>query len=241
MLIFNFHHVEADVPDSPRKHITISQSGLRQFIRTLRAMRIEIVSLKDFSNTPEAAQTHKRQAILTFDDGYTNNYEFAAPILTEEQCPATIFVLPGRFGGTNEWDQGHLPEAERDRLMTLEQMQELAESPYITFGSHGMRHRNLPELDDAELEFELNESYQILSTHIGDSFVPIFAYPWGYYSPRVIEHMEQSPYQYGLTVQNGQWEPSASRFEIPRYSVFFRDGNPVMLFAKLCRHGLLFS
>ncbi len=241
MLVFNFHHVETTIRHPDRKHITITPEGLRQFIRTLRAVGMEIVSMRDVLDMENPGQDSRRQVLITFDDGYVNNFEEAAPVLEAERCPATIFVLPGRFSGTNEWDQGHLPEAERDPLMSLAQMQSLMKSDYITFGSHGMLHRDLTQLADAELDWEIHESYRILSESLGEVFLPVFAYPWGYYSDPVLQAMERSPYRYAFAVKTAQWQADASRFEIPRYSAYYRDGNPVIFLAKLCRHKLLFA
>ncbi|HEY9745729.1 MAG TPA: polysaccharide deacetylase family protein [Oculatellaceae cyanobacterium] len=238
MLIFNFHHVEKPIRHPSRKHISISPEGLRRFIRTLRLLGLEIVSLRDVLNEPARLQSVKRQVALTFDDGYVNNLEQALPILEAEQCPATVFVLPGRLGGTNEWDQSHLPEAERDRLMTLEEMRTLAQSPWVTLGSHGLLHSDFTRLTSEERQHELQESYRFLSEHFGDDFLPVFAYPWGYYSDDVIGDLEKSPYRYAFTVETARWRPSDCPFKVPRYTVYFRDGNPLILLAKLCRHGV---
>lgn len=241
MLIFNFHHIEDDILHPSRKHITMTSKGLSRFIRTLRLLGFEIVSLRDVIENPEQLNhpKSKKQVALTFDDGYVNNYRYAVPVLEAEQCPATIFVLPGRFQGTNEWDQGDLPAAQRDQLMTLEQMQELAKSPFVTFGSHGMTHRDFSTLDFSTLQYELEESHLLLSQALGDSYLPVLAYPWGNYSQFVLDAMPQSPYQYAFTVETKAWTSQDSRFEVPRYSAFYRDGNPLVLLAKLCRHGLL--
>jgi peptidoglycan/xylan/chitin deacetylase (PgdA/CDA1 family) len=239
MLVFNFHHVEQDLKRPERKHITVTPAGLKRFIGTLRALGLEIVSLRDALANPGWIADNRKVA-LTFDDGYENNYDFAAPVLEAEHCPATIFVLPGRFEGTNEWDQGDLPEAQRDRLMTLDQMRALARSPYITFGSHGMLHRDMKTLPDEEIQWELQESHRILQESLGDSYLPLFAYPWGHYDDRVLSLMEASPYQAAFTVETAPWKPENPRFEIPRYSAYYRDGNPFVFIAKLARHKVLF-
>jgi peptidoglycan/xylan/chitin deacetylase (PgdA/CDA1 family) len=240
MLIFNFHHVEKDILHPDRKHITITPEGLRRFIRTLRAVGMEIVSMRDILQKPDPAAGSNRQVLLTFDDGYVNNAEYAVPVLESERCPATIFVLPGRFSGTNAWDQGHLPEAERDQVMSVEQMQALCQSKYVTFGSHGMLHQDLTTLNADELQFELHESHRILTETLGDAYLPVFAYPWGHYSPDVVAAMEATPYRYAFTVETAPWQSGQPRFQIPRYSAYYRDGNPFIFLAKLCRHGVLF-
>jgi len=204
-------------------------------------MGMTIVSMRDVLALPNLAQNSARQVILTFDDGYRNNLLEALPVLEAEQCPATVFVLPGRFAGTNAWDQGHLPEVERDQLMTLDEMKTLAQSPYITLGSHGMLHRDMTQLADDDIRFELQESHRILSESFGDAYLPVFAYPWGNYSQRVVELMQDSPYHYAFTVETAQWQPGCNPYRVPRYSAYYRDGNPAVLIAKLLRHKLLFA
>lgn len=241
MLIFNFHHVEENIRHPDRKHISISPQGLSHFIRALRLVGMTIVSMRDVLASPDPTQNSSRQVLLTFDDGYQNNLLEALPVLEAEQCPATIFVLPGRFAGTNAWDQGHLPEAERDQLMTLDEMKTLAKSPYITLGSHGMLHRNMTKLSDEDVRFELHESHRILDETFPDAYLPVFAYPWGSYSQRVVDLMPDSPFLYAFTVETAQWQAEANPYLVPRYTAYYRDGNPLVFIAKLLRHNLLFA
>lgn len=249
MLVFNFHHVEpAGLIQSQhqcdRKMITITPEGLRNFIRTFRALGFEFVSMDELLTqytNPAIAHSNKKSVLITFDDGFKNNLTYGLPVLESEQCPATIFVLPGRLSGNNEWDQKTIAEQERDQLMSLEEIKTLANSPYISIGSHGMTHQHLPDLDDETLSFEINESYQQLSNMLGSRFSPVLAYPWGEYDDRVIEVMKSSPYKLGFTTDKAPWNiESDNPYCIPRYSSYFRDGNPLILTGKLLRHQLLF-
>jgi len=55
-----------------------------------------IISLENYSEMISAGHTPLRNtAILTFDDGYKDNYQYAFPILRHLEIPATIF-LPTR-------------------------------------------------------------------------------------------------------------------------------------------------
>ncbi len=238
MYVFNFHCVEPELTRPRRKNITITTQGLRRFIQVLRWIGLEPVSITDVIIAGGAEHLPASAALLTFDDGYENFYRHAAPVLLEMNCPATVFVLPGRFGGTNEWDFADLPEHRRDRLMTLAQMRELGETGLVTLGSHGLYHRHLPHITEEELESELHLSHQILSREIPEGYVPVFAYPWGEYSDSVLVRMMSSPYLYAFTTQKGPWFGSENPYAIRRYPTCFEDANPMFLLARLMRNGI---
>ncbi len=238
MHIFNFHHVEPKPAQKSRANITISPSGLRQIIHVLRSLGFRIVSLSDVLQEGVDAFP-PRTAVFTFDDGYENFYRHGLPVLREEQCPATVFVLAQRFAGTNVWDQAHLPADERDKLMSEEQLHDMGQGGLIHIGSHGLLHRKLATVATADLIDELEQSYDILSETFRESFLPVFAYPWGDHSEAVLAQMDQSRYQFALTTQTGPWEPDSPRYKVLRYSIYDRDRYLPIFIAKLWRHGIL--
>ena len=58
-----------------------------------------------------------RPVVITFDDGFANMLEHAAPLLSGLSFGATVFVVSGRCGLTNDWpNQG--PNAPRLPLLS---------------------------------------------------------------------------------------------------------------------------
>jgi peptidoglycan/xylan/chitin deacetylase (PgdA/CDA1 family) len=241
MFALSFHHVEPDpLRHLSRKRWTITPDGLRRVIRLLRQLDIEIISLRDYWARPDfyLADRDKQRVLLTFDDGYENFYQHAFPIMQEEQCPATIFVLGGKLSGANDWDQRDVPENDRDKLLSAEQMLTMAASPWITYGSHGFLHRDFTALSEEALHTEIHQSHEVLSQLLGDAFFPALAYPWGRNSQAVHRLMEDSPYLYGFGTRKQHWEPHSPQYDIPRYDVYFQDGNPLFFLSKLFYHRL---
>jgi peptidoglycan/xylan/chitin deacetylase (PgdA/CDA1 family) len=242
MFIFNFHHIEAEPKHPSRKHLTVTPKGLGRMIDTLVWAGLRPVGLAEVvarqANGQPACGTDN-EFMLTFDDGFENFLTEAVPVLESRNCPGTVFVLAHRFSGTNAWDQGDLPEAERDQLMSEAQIASLADhAPLITVGSHGLLHKRLSTLTQPELQEELNASYAIIKQVAGKAFVPVMAYPWGDFSQGVLDEMVNTPYQLGLTTQKGVWTEGNSQYAIPRYSAYHRDASRLVWAAKLMRYGV---
>ncbi|WP_066377190.1 MULTISPECIES: polysaccharide deacetylase family protein [unclassified Anabaena] len=78
------------------------------------------LSLKQFVRTYRDGNIPNRAVVITFDDGYADNFHNAKPLLEEYNTPATVFVSTGYIGQEREfwWDElerlllkpGKLPE-----------------------------------------------------------------------------------------------------------------------------------
>ncbi len=113
--------------------------------------------------------------------------ENALPTLRRLRIPATIFVCTdyaedGRPLAIPELDRVGL----RDELRTLtwDELGELAHDELIDVGSHTVSHAHLPELADAELRAELNDSRHAIEDRLHRPS-PFIAYPFGEEGPRV--------------------------------------------------------
>ncbi|MBI3548324.1 MAG: polysaccharide deacetylase family protein [Elusimicrobia bacterium] len=117
-----------------------------------------------------------KPALVTFDDGYANNYEIAYPIMKEVGVKGNIFLVYETMEQHNAW---HNPDTEPwVRMLTWAQVKEMQDSGVVDFGSHTMRHRNLAALPLDEVRWELFESRERLKKQLGQD-IPCFAYPYG--------------------------------------------------------------
>jgi peptidoglycan/xylan/chitin deacetylase (PgdA/CDA1 family) len=242
MYIFNFHKVKPDKTAKWDHLISITPEGLGNVITTLHACGFVPVSIRDVLSSNNPLNTlPKHSCLITFDDGYEDFYQYAAPVLKKLKCPSINFIVANRFGGSNEWDMAdEPPHVKPEKLMTAEQIIELGKDPLFTFGSHGLWHVKLAEATPEQVKEEIHTSYDILSSTLGESFVPAMAYPWGSYSPVVLEEMEKSKFTIGFTTYESEWTPEFGPYETPRYYIKHRDGIPPMLVAKLWpRHKIL--
>jgi len=78
----------------------ISQETFEEQIRYL-SQHFNIVHLSDAVTMLDRGDIDKPTAVITFDDGYQNNYDFAFPILKKYNAPATIYLVSDQMNGTD--------------------------------------------------------------------------------------------------------------------------------------------
>lgn len=131
----------------------------------------------------------EKPIILTFDDGYDDNYTELFPLLKKYQVKATVFMITGSIG--------------KEHYLTEAQIREMAASGLISVQSHTVSHPMLPELNAEQLKTELTESKRkILELTGKEPFV--FCYPTGKYNKMVKEAVKEE-YQYALLMSGNDW------------------------------------
>jgi peptidoglycan/xylan/chitin deacetylase (PgdA/CDA1 family)/glycosyltransferase involved in cell wall biosynthesis len=105
-----------------------------------------------------------KPVLFTFDDGYADICEFALPVLRRHGFSAAVFIVSGRLGGTNAWDEAQ--GSGTHRLMTHDQIRHWA-GEGIEFGVHSTTHRDLTRLGAAELAAEVTGGREALARLVG--------------------------------------------------------------------------
>lgn len=113
---------------------------------------------------------------LTFDDGFANFVEHAAPLLAERRLPATVFLVSGYCGRDNSWP-GQSEAAPRLPLLGWDDARALRAAG-IELGAHTHSHPRLTHLAAGEVQRELDRSRREIEDQTG-ARVTSFAYPYG--------------------------------------------------------------
>jgi peptidoglycan/xylan/chitin deacetylase (PgdA/CDA1 family) len=170
--IVAFHRVNDALPDDG---LTCSSAKFESFCQFF-LNHFRVVSLSDQVAGARAGRSMAGTLSITFDDGYLDNYEVAAPILRRLGLPATFFVTTGFIGSSfvAPWDQG-LPKPQS--WMNWDQVRSLA-SQGFEIGCHSDTHLNLGEASSAEARSDLRASQTKIQNELGIE-APLFAYPFG--------------------------------------------------------------
>lgn len=120
-----------------------------------------------------------RSVVLTFDDGFANLHEHALGQLSRHGFTATVFLIAGHMGGTNDWAPPPAGLGERP-ILSWAQAKEMA-GVGIELGAHTVTHPDLRRLSEAQLIEELDGSRRKLEDRLGQG-VETFAYPYGFFN-----------------------------------------------------------
>ncbi|MBI5868059.1 MAG: polysaccharide deacetylase family protein [candidate division Zixibacteria bacterium] len=210
-----YHRVIAD-SDPRRGHgIWVTASQFEAHLSYLKRVGFHPITFAQLKSV-NRLDRRERYIILTFDDGYADNYDIAFPLLRKYGFTAVIFPVLGLKD--NAWDTAGDPGQPGLPLLNREQIQEMAAFG-IEFGSHAMTHRSLPSLTAAEIAAEMTQSKAELEQIVGRE-VDVIAYPYGEYNDAVKQAAAQSGFRYGVTTDHGPVAISDDLFAIRRIIVF---------------------
>ncbi len=188
--------------------------------------------------------------LITFDDGFSNNWLNALPVLEKAQAPAIFFVTTQHVSDPRDWLPWKRELARRlepfsparevlDELFSgveVDVLRSTAGHRLLTVGAHTVSHPRLPGCSADELETELVGARRQLQDWVGGE-VALMAYPFGAYDRRVAEAVDSAGYRAAFAEDRSGEAPA--RFELPRIGLY-SSARPY-LYAKLCglhRRGL---
>jgi peptidoglycan/xylan/chitin deacetylase (PgdA/CDA1 family) len=225
-LVIAYHGVGVVAREHDPAHLMVAPDLLRSQLRTLRRRGYEFLKITEFAARIEGGRGPAGCCALTFDDGSSDNLGVLPAILAEFGATATVFACPGLLGEPHF----SIDPAAGVRLLTAEELRELAGLESIEIGSHTSRHTLLGEAG-AERAFEVMDgSRRELEDLLGRP-VTSFAYPACEHSAACREAARRAGYSVAATcAPKGGWDP----LELTRESVSTLDGG--LTFALKIHH-----
>ncbi|AGF57982.1 peptidoglycan/xylan/chitin deacetylase (PgdA/CDA1 family) [Clostridium saccharoperbutylacetonicum] len=129
----------------------------------------------------------EKSVIITFDDGYRDNYTLAFPILKELNMKATIFVISSFMN--------------RSDCLSPEELKEMSDYG-IDIESHTVSHKRLSDMNYKTQLKELKDSKVAIEKVTGKPVTAI-AYPEGKYNDNTKKAVVEAGYAMGFTIERG--------------------------------------
>lgn len=215
MVVVAFHRVNDQMAEDG---ITCNSARFEQFCRFFR-QHFRTVPLSEQIAGCRTRCDMGGTLSITFDDGYLDNFEVAAPILRKLGLPATFFVATG-FIGTEfvpAWDRHLNP---RRAWMDWDQLRSLRDQGF-DIGAHTDSHIDLGHTDPEVIRRELAVCREKLKYELGIS-PRLFAYPFGgrhNISPASLCLVREAGFECCLGACGGINPPIADHFRLNRISI----------------------
>jgi peptidoglycan/xylan/chitin deacetylase (PgdA/CDA1 family) len=153
----------------------------------------------------------EKSVLITFDDGYSGIYKYAAPELHKRNMHAVFFVIRDLLGTELPPDQHN---AKYD-YVTREQVKALSQDPLFSIGSHTNTHSMPHELSLLQLSKEYSESKKYIEELTGKPCQAL-AFPVGYYDKDLLKLVEKTNYVLAFSVADLGLLDQEARYSIPR-------------------------
>ncbi|GIP15569.1 hypothetical protein J40TS1_12110 [Paenibacillus montaniterrae] len=181
-------------------------------MRALSENNFNVITMEQYVDYMEGKiELPEKSVLITFDDGYSDFYEIAYPILQQYQFPATNFII---VKSTDEPNPKQLPH------MTWDQMREMKANGMSfynhTYDSHKMinttdnkdpmlanyKEGETSELYRARVHNDLQKAHELLVKELGEQD-NILAFPYGAYSDELLEVMKELGIKHAFTIRPG--------------------------------------
>lgn len=148
----------------------------------------------------QAAPLPPRPVILTFDDGWENQYQYAFPLLKKFDVTATFFIYTD-------------PIDVSDHFLTWDQIAEMDDAG-MTIAAHTRSHPYLVKIKDVNvLRQEIIGGKNIMEDRLGKK-VNFFAYPFGHYNDKILEVVHEAGFKMARSTYRGIYHTSKDLFSL---------------------------
>jgi len=238
-----YHHVSPNEGDM----VTVTPGAFSEQMRHLAGAGYRTLSLDELTEfIGGRGDFGGRCVVVTFDDGYLDNYVHAWPVLKELGIKAAFFVVTGwadaasaAHGGargpgperralieeflasrpTHSGIKGLIRAGEADKaVMDWEMIREMASTGLAEFHSHTVSHRNCDRLSGQELASELAGSKRRMEDALGTT-CRYLCWPRGRYTPDAVSVARDAGYRGLFTTVRGAASAGTDPMAIERIVV----------------------
>lgn len=205
ILMYHYIRINPNPNDKVGFNLSVTPENFSQQMGYLVSRGYHTISLDELgAHLLYDAKLPDKPIVITLDDGYSDSYTTALPILKSYGVKAVSFITTGFVGGPN--------------YLTWQQIDEMKGSSVFTFASHAVTHPALTYLTQDRITHEIVESKKTLQSHVG---YPInwFAYPYGNVNPSVLKIVQQAGYVGAFGTNRGTYHSRNAMLTLPRIRI----------------------
>lgn len=194
------YHTSSESSPGGLAELYVKPSEFALQLKTLKEKGYTFCTFDDF----DRVNAIEKPVLLTFDDGYLENYTEIFPLLKEYDAKITLFLILSSITVSN---------------LTEEMIKEMSDSGLVKFESHTLTHPSLSVISPnaARLESEISTSKEKIEAVTGKEVVAL-SYPNGEFNDAVKECAAKY-YRFGVRKDLGMHNTSYDNFEVRRIRI----------------------
>ena len=189
--------------NDPNNKMVLSINMFKEQMLWLKNNDFNTLTLDEAMIALENDSVPQNPIVITFDDGYIDNYENAFPILKENNIKATFFVITGFI------NDGY--------YMSFDMLKEM-QNTGMEIENHTINHARLSLLARENIYSEIKNSQEFLRENIGASG-DYLAYPFGWYNDKVVNIANELNLKAAVTIKKGKISYKSNRYKLKRIEV----------------------
>ncbi|MBC7251332.1 MAG: polysaccharide deacetylase family protein [Anaerolineae bacterium] len=210
--ILMYHHIAVPPPDADiyRRDLSVTPENFAAQLQYLAEQGYQTITLYDLVyHLSLGWPLPPKPIIITFDDGYRDNYTNAFPLLRKYGFVGTFFIL------TEPIDQ------KQGEYLTWDQVRRM-KAAGMDIEVHGRTHRDLRGRDTGFLIWEIVGPQEIIEARTGHQ-PRFFCYPSGQYDELVVAMLKSAYFWGAVTIEQGTLHTSENLFELQRIRIKGKD------------------
>lgn len=202
--ILEYHQVTDEPLDPDFEMYNVPPAEFAAQLDYLQAEGYTAITLQDFMRVVHGkGHLPDKPIVLTFDDGYADNYQIMLPILEAHNMTAVVYVITNELGKKNYL-----------KLDELKDMQRRG----IEIGSHTADHLPLTAYDKEFQRRQIRES-KIFLEWSGLATIYSLSYPNGEFNSELEEILREEEYLTAVTGEAGLNTLATNPYELYRVNI----------------------
>ncbi|MDO7846604.1 polysaccharide deacetylase family protein [Hymenobacter sp. M29] len=216
------YHKIPDAPLATKHQIYVTKENFERHLAYFKKRKLTPITFADYLQYARGERPLSafpaRPLILTFDDGYLDNYTNLLPLMQQYGYRGVLYLLGDFEVRYNQWDLAADPTEPRADIMDCEQKQAFVAAGW-EIGAHTMSHPHLTTLTLPEAASEIQRSKAALETALQTEIVS-FAYPFGDLNEAVKDAVRAAGFALGVSTDTGGMAIEDDRMQVFRVNMF---------------------